>query len=162
MRPAFTDGMNTSTGIRGIDSTLQKTQLWLGELCAELGWKDKHMAYSALRAVLHALRDRLPVNQAASLGAQLPLLIRGLFYDGWRPSDVPLRVRHREDFLDLVREELDRNHAITEEPDRIVEAVLALLGRHCGSELRKLELSLPRELQQLFPHPPAQPPTAHP
>lgn len=148
--------MNNTTGIRGIDSTLQKTQEWLAELSAELGWKDKRQAYSALRAVLHALRDRLPVNQAASFGAQLPLLIRGMYYDGWRPSDVPLRVRHREDFLDLVREELDRTNAITESPDRIVEAVLAVLAHHCGAEIRKLELSFPRELQELFPHPEAQ------
>src|SRR5689334_15633329 len=122
----FSNGRETSTmttGVRGIDSTIHKTQEWLAELASELGWKDRHRAYSALRAVLHALRDRLPINQAAALGAQLPLLVRGVFYDGWRPADVPLRVRHREDFLELVREELERNQAITEDPARLVAAV---------------------------------------
>lgn len=148
------------TGVRGIDSTIQKTQEWLSELASELEWKDRHRAYSALRAVLHALRDRLPISQAVALGAQLPLLIRGLYYEGWRPSDVPLRVRHREDFLDLVREELDRNQAITEEPEKIVRAALGLLCRHNEAEMRKIASTFPRELAELFPLPERRAPEA--
>ncbi len=143
--------MGMTTGVRGIDSTIHKTQEWLSELASELGWKDRHRAYSALRAVLHALRDRLPISQAVALGAQLPLLVRGLYYEGWRPSDVPLRVRHREDFLDLVREELDRNQAIIEDPEKIVIAVFGLLCRHNEAEVRKIAATFPRELAELFP-----------
>ncbi|MBC7174061.1 MAG: DUF2267 domain-containing protein [Polyangiaceae bacterium] len=141
----------STTGVRGIDSTIQKTQEWLSELSAELGWKDRHRAYSALRAVLHAIRDRLPVSQTAAFGAQLPILIRGLYYDGWRPSDVPLRVRHREEFLDLVREELDRNQAITEDVEKVVAAAIGLLCRHNEAEMRKISSGFPKELQSLFP-----------
>jgi uncharacterized protein (DUF2267 family) len=147
-----------TTTVRGIEATVHKTHEWLAELSSEVGWKDRHKAYSALRAVLHALRDRLPINQAAALGAQLPVLVRGVYYDGWRPSDVPLRVRHKEDFIDLVREELDRNQAITDEPERVVRAVLGLLCRHNEAEMRKIASSFPRELQVIFPFgEPAQP-----
>ena len=45
---------------------------------------DRRSAYRALRSVLHVLRDRLTPEQAVHLGAQLPLLVRGIFYDGWR------------------------------------------------------------------------------
>jgi uncharacterized protein (DUF2267 family) len=31
--------------------------------------------------VLHALRDRLTVEEASDLAAQLPMLIRGLYYE---------------------------------------------------------------------------------
>lgn len=67
-------------------NTLQKTHLWLDDLMAELGWQDRHKAYLALRAVLHTLRDRLTVEEAAHLGAQLPMLIRGFYYEGWDPK----------------------------------------------------------------------------
>ena len=66
------------------DTTIQKTQVWLNDLMSELDWEDKpHKAYMALRTVLHALRDRLMVVVAVQLGAQLPMLIRGFYYEGW-------------------------------------------------------------------------------
>jgi uncharacterized protein (DUF2267 family) len=64
-----------------------------------LGWPNRHKAYLALRATLHALRDRLTVEEVAQLGAQLPTLIRGFYYEGWDPTGKPLRVRHKEQFL---------------------------------------------------------------
>ena len=40
---------------------------------------DHRSAYRALRSVLHVLRNRLTPEQAVHLGAQLPLLVRGIF-----------------------------------------------------------------------------------
>jgi uncharacterized protein (DUF2267 family) len=68
------------------DRTLYKTHTWLKEIMEVLGTEDRHRAYMALRAVLHALRDRLTVEEVAQLGAQLPMLIRGLYYEGWDRS----------------------------------------------------------------------------
>lgn len=81
------------------DTTLEKTNIWLRDVMAELGSKDRHEAYLALRGVLHALRDRLQVEEAVQLGAQLPVLIRGFYYDGWRPSATPKKERHLGQFL---------------------------------------------------------------
>lgn len=83
--------------------TLQKTRAWLKELSEELGWQDEHKVYIALRAVLHALRDRLTVEEAAQLGAQLPMLIRGFYYDGWHPAGKPVKERHQEALLAHVK-----------------------------------------------------------
>jgi uncharacterized protein (DUF2267 family) len=67
----------TQTGLTPFDSTLQTTNVWLNDVQEQLGWGDDHRrAYHALRAVLHALRDRLPVDHAAALAAQLPMLVR--------------------------------------------------------------------------------------
>jgi len=66
--------------------TIEKTGLWLEDLAQELGNIPAQRAYSILRAVLHALRDRLTVEEAVKLGAQLPLLVRGFYYEGWRPG----------------------------------------------------------------------------
>jgi uncharacterized protein (DUF2267 family) len=81
------------------ESTYRTTSAWLRELMRELGWDDPRRAYAALRAVLHALRDRLTVAEAADLSAQLPMLVRGLFFEGWRPNAVPVKEQRREDFL---------------------------------------------------------------
>ena len=87
------------TTCRPIEITLHTTNLWLEDLMKELGWKDRDQAYQALRVVLHALRDRLPEEAMAALAAQLPLLIRGIYYEGWDPSGKPLNEPQKEDFL---------------------------------------------------------------
>lgn len=76
----------SATGLEVFDTTLQRTHTWLKDLMLVLGWQDRHKAYRALRATLHALRDRLTVEETAHLGAQLPMLIRGFYYEGWDPS----------------------------------------------------------------------------
>jgi uncharacterized protein (DUF2267 family) len=90
----------STTGFRGCDSTVQKTNLVLSEIEESYGWPpDRRMqSYTALRAVLHALRDRLPVQQSANVAAQLPMLVRGLYYEGWNPSQVPQRM-DKDQFL---------------------------------------------------------------
>ena len=69
----------STTGLEVFDRTVQKTNSWLHDLMQVLQWADKHKAYLALRATLHALRDRLTVDEVAQLGAQLPMLIRGFY-----------------------------------------------------------------------------------
>ncbi len=85
------------TGLSQFDTTIHATNTWLKDLMERLGWEDRHRAYQAFRAVLHALRDHLTVDEVATLGAQLPLLIRGIYYEGWHPADKPLRERKKEE-----------------------------------------------------------------
>ena len=73
------------TGLDVFDTTVHKTHVWLNDIMQELGWEDRHKAYLGLRTTLHALRDRLTVEETAQLAAQLPMLIRGLYYEGWDP-----------------------------------------------------------------------------
>ncbi|HSM19769.1 MAG TPA: DUF2267 domain-containing protein, partial [Hyphomicrobiales bacterium] len=76
--------------IDAVDTTIQTTNIWLNELDQAMGWDHRQRTYRLLRAVLHALRDRLPVNEATDLGAQLPLLIRGIYTRaGGRPRRRP-------------------------------------------------------------------------
>jgi uncharacterized protein (DUF2267 family) len=139
-----------TTGLDVFDRTLQKTNLWLDELGADL-MVDRHHAYRALRAVLHVLRDRLPPAAAVELAAQLPMLVRGFYYEGWVPSATPTHVRHVEELLAEVCERLvpESDPSYGEE---VILAVLGLLARHLtDGELDTVKGCLPRELRSLWP-----------
>ncbi len=70
--------------IRDVEMTaVKKSAVWFDTVSRELGDADKYASYMALRSVLHALREHLPREEAIALGEQLPLLIRGIFYEGW-------------------------------------------------------------------------------
>ena len=133
------------------DGTLQKTQVWLNDLTFELGWEGKpEKAYFALRTVLHALRDRLTVEEAVHLGAQLPMLIRGFYYEGWTLKGKPHKERHKDDFLAHVKDAF-KNDA-TVKPERIVRAVFKILARHTSQgEIDDVKNILPEALRELWP-----------
>jgi uncharacterized protein (DUF2267 family) len=85
---------------RHLQQDVQKTHQWLHDLTGILRWTDWHRAHLALRASLHALRDRLTVDEVAQLGAQLLMLVRGFNYEGWNPSRKPLGLRDKQQFLE--------------------------------------------------------------
>lgn len=89
----------STTGLPIFDETVHATNTWLHEITSRLGWQDRHRGYRLLRVCLHTLRDRLPATAAANLAAQLPMLLRGVFYEGWRPATVPRRVGSLDEFL---------------------------------------------------------------
>jgi len=140
----------SETGLDVFDSTLQKTNIWLREIMEDLGIEDRHLAYAALRATLHALRDRLIVNEAADLGAQLPMLIRGIYYEGWHPGGKGHKADRRE-FLESIREHF-RSSVWSVDPTELVEAVFRVLERHVtAGELEDVKRSLPADLRDLWP-----------
>lgn len=140
----------SQTGLDVFDSTLQKTSEWLKGLMEEMGWTDRHKAYLTLRAVLHALRDRLVVGEAADLGAQLPMLIRGFYYEGWRPAATPQKYRHKEDFLRHVAAALPNVEEF--ELEKSVSAVFKVLSSHVTEgEINQVRDQLPAEIRELWP-----------
>jgi uncharacterized protein (DUF2267 family) len=88
-----------TTGLDVFDRSTQKTNQWLKALERRLGSQDRRYAYRVLRGYFHVLRDRLPIDEAAQLAAQLPHLLRGVFYEGWNPSKTPETYRDRDTFL---------------------------------------------------------------
>jgi uncharacterized protein (DUF2267 family) len=138
----------TSLGV--FETTLQKTDSWLKELMQVLGWQDKHKAYLALRTNLQALRDRLTVEEVAQLGAQLPMLIRGFYYEGWDPTGKPLRERHKEEFLARIEQQFRDDESVdTEQVARAVFTVLS--NRVSEGEIEDVKHVLPTELRELWP-----------
>ena len=97
-----------TTGLDVFDTTVQESNLWLKDVMERIGTDDRHRAYSTLRAVLHALRDRLGPANASHLGAQLPMLLRGLYYEGWHMTGTPSKERHEIEFLGTLRKNCAR------------------------------------------------------
>ncbi|MGT2464434.1 DUF2267 domain-containing protein [Mesorhizobium atlanticum] len=86
-----------------IDTCVQATQNWINDLMWRLGWHDRERVYKALLSTLHALRDSLGDREAIYLGAQLPALLRGLYYEGWHPGRrARTGSRARSAFLDAL------------------------------------------------------------
>lgn len=139
-----------TTGLGTFDATVQETNLWLKDLMARLGTEDRHHAYSVLRAALHALRDRIGPANATHLGAQLPMLLRGLYYEGWHMSGTPTKERHEAEFLARLREVLPE--ANEEEIRKGVSAVFDLLSSRIDrGEAVKLVNMFPKEMRDLWP-----------
>lgn len=131
-------------------NTLQKTHLWLKDLMEELRWDDEHRAYLALRATLHALRDRLTVDEATHLGAQLPMLIRGFYYEGWSPAGKPVKERHKEEFCAHVKEYFKKEEDI--DAEQIVRGVFKVVAKRVTEgEIEDIKHILPPELRELWP-----------
>jgi uncharacterized protein (DUF2267 family) len=95
----------TTTHVDVIDRSVEKTHIWLNDLAEELASEDGQHAYRVLRAFLHALRDHLTVDEAAALAAQMPIFVRGVFYEGWDPSRTPEHARDLESFLQRIASE---------------------------------------------------------
>jgi uncharacterized protein (DUF2267 family) len=140
----------STTGLEVFDKTVQTTNAWLKEIMEVTG-PDRHRAYRVLAAVLHALRDRLTVDEAAQLGAQLPILVRGLYYDQWHhPSGKPERLRHKDEFLAEVAAELGDVKPVN--PEQATRAVFSVLERHIApGEVGDIKMTLPAHLRELWP-----------
>lgn len=137
------------TGFDVFDRTVQKSLQWLDEIGDELE-VDRHDAYRVLRAVLHALRDRLTAVEACELAAQLPMLLRGLYFEGWTPLDKPMRIRRMDELVDVVRDELPPG-ASAAGAREAVDAVMRALDRHISrGELEDVRHCLPKVLREAW------------
>jgi uncharacterized protein (DUF2267 family) len=132
-----------------IAQTIQKTQEWLKELIDNGDLADTQESLAVLRAVLHHLRDRLTLEEAVDLGAQLPTLIRGIYYEGWQPRKRPTRIRSKQEF---VYEVADKNFPNAVPSEQAIRDVFALLAHHCDpGEISDVIGQLPGELKELWP-----------
>lgn len=131
-------------------ASLQKTQKLLEEVEGELSLgRNRQKSYSLLRAVLHTLRDRLPISEAVEMGTQLPMIVRGFYYEGWRPSQTPKKM-NRQEFLYEIQRQLS---FVPEMPmDEMVYTVLAILERYVSpGEMKDIGSVLPKNFKDLLP-----------
>jgi len=138
----------SANGLPVFDKTIQTTNIWLDQIMERIG-PDRQVAWKVLSTVLHKLRDRLPVDAAAHLGAQLPLLVRGAFYDQFEPAKQPTDCRTREEFVAEVAEWLADTRPV--DPEEAIAAVFEVLSRNIDSgQVAKTRGVLPEPISRLW------------
>lgn len=139
----------SATGLDILDKSVQTTNIWLNEITDAIG-PDRQLAWHVLGVVLRALRDRLPTDDAAHLSAQLPLIIRGAYYEQYRPSTQPQVIRSQEEFIERISEGIQNVRPV--DPEEAAQAVFATLSRHIpAGQLEKTKHALPEEIRRLWP-----------
>jgi uncharacterized protein (DUF2267 family) len=131
-----------------IDTTVAKTYRWIDELNLELGGPGRREAYRVMRGFLQTVRDRLTVDQAAELASQLPMLVRGIYYEGWVPSRAPIKMK-AEEFVELFIERA----VLPADHDALAELKVAarVMRRHVTpGEANDTLINLPHDIQQLL------------
>lgn len=133
-----------------LDHTVQLTQDWIKELQERLGWSSSRDTLRLMRAVLTEIRDRIPQDEAARFSAQMPLLIRGMFFEGWQPARGPVTDRDAAAFRRAVEARLGRVERY--DGDRDIRAVFATLANRIAEpELRQVRHALPRAIRGYWP-----------
>jgi uncharacterized protein (DUF2267 family) len=140
----------TMTGLSAVDHTVHLTNEWLKQISDRLNWDNRQRAYRLLRVTLQTLRDWLSINEAADLGAQLPMLIRGIYYEGWNLSAAPAKQRSKADFVARVEKAFE-----TDPIDNVEEALTAVfitMNDHITKgEVDDVRLSLRLGLRDIWP-----------
>ena len=139
----------SAVGLESIEHTVHVTHTWINELDELLGWSNKSRSYRLLRSVLQALRDWLPVNEAADFAAQLPNLLRGVYYEQWRPATTPVKPRSKSDFLGRI------DHAFVGDPilhteDAVRITFRFLSAKIAAGEIADIKHALPADLRALW------------
>ena len=138
----------SATGLDVFDKTLQTTNIWLNEICDVLG-PDKQVAWKVLSTVLHKLRDRLPIELSAHFAAQLPLLIRGVYFDQYEPGKQPTACNTAEEFTAEVAEWLTDMRPV--DPREAIAAVFLVLSNHVSEgQITKVKHALPKGIRQAW------------
>lgn len=137
------------TGITSFSQAAQQARQWVKELAGDLGWEERR-AYRLLRAVLHALRDWLTPEEMSDLSSQLPVLVRGIYFEGWQPLQALVRDRKKDEFV--ARIEKNFTDDPLDDPDAAIAAVFRLLDRHISQgEIVQVRQSMRKPLRQLWP-----------
>ena len=139
----------TGLGLAIFDKAIQDANRWVNDVMDELDWEDKHRAFTLLRSTLHVLRDRLQVNESAHFAAQLPTLMRGVFYEGYQPSRSAPLIRHKDEFVDAVMAAF--GDSPKDDPVATVSGALNVIADHISEgEMDDVKASLPKEIRDLW------------
>ena len=139
------------SGFDVFDRAAYTANLWLDELGVELGWSERYDAYIALRAVLKSLRDALPLDEVVDLGAQLPMIVRGFYYEGWTGPRAPGTAADADGYLDRVRDELAEAF-LPADGEEVTRAVFRIMARRVSDgEMSHVAHRLPPLLRRLWP-----------
>jgi uncharacterized protein (DUF2267 family) len=114
----------------------------------EIGTDDRHRGHTALKSVLQTLRDRLTVEEAVDLASQLPTIIRGIYFEGWKPAGKPIKYS-KEEFISVIAGYFQSLSGINH--GDIIRAVFTVLQRHIATgEINHVIGTLPEDFAEFW------------
>ncbi|MDP3882033.1 MAG: DUF2267 domain-containing protein [Nanoarchaeota archaeon] len=132
-----------------IEKTMQTTNHWLNELGQDLGIADKQIVYTAFKTVLSVIRDRLTVEEISDFAAELPVLIRGAFYEEWNPSKTPIKMKHIDEMYVLFLERY--KGPLILDPKMVIPKIIGFLSKKVSAgEMKDIKSILPKELKEFW------------
>ena len=141
----------SANGLAVFDRTLEKTHQLIDDVAQQLEIENKHTVFIGITAVLHGLRDRIPLEEAAQLGAQLPVMLAGFYYQGWKPAATPTKERSVSAFVDKVRGNLPQGDYPVE-IEQLIEGIFAVLSQWVTKgEIVDVANMLPKDVQEFWP-----------
>lgn len=139
----------SAQGLEVIDHTVQLTHEWINELRERLDWSSSRDALRLLRITLTQLRDHLSHEEVAQFSAQLPLLLRGMFFEGWMPHRTPVRDRNVAHFIAAIEEQM--SGVIDWRGPQDIGAVFRTLdNRISEGEIADVKAGLPQAVRDLW------------
>lgn len=138
--------------IHVFERTTHEAHEWVNNLAGRTGWQSERDVLRLLRTVLCKIRDHLPVNEMAQFSAQLPLILRGMFFEGWQPKVTPVRERHAADFIADVDDKV--GDVIDYQGLSDIKAVFNVINDQISAgEVEDVRACLTQELRDLWPAP---------
>lgn len=139
-------------GLEVLDHSVQTAHEWINELASRLDWSSKRSALRLLRATLEQTRDHLLPDELAQFSAQLPLMVRGFFFEGWVPKRTPIKERSAGAFIGSIETKIGETQEYRGPQD--IRAVFDLLnGRLSRGEIEDVRACLPESVRALWPAP---------
>jgi len=142
----------SSKQLHVFESTIHESHEWVNELTERLDWSSHHNALRLLRTVLHLIRDHLPNDESAQFSAQLPLLLRGMYFEGWQPKKTPVKARHWAQFMAVVEEQVGEVLDYRGRGD-VIAVFKVINARVTRGEVEDVRACLPAELRDFWPAP---------
>lgn len=137
--------------VRVFENSVQKSEGWIKEMQSELDWVSADSAYHLLRSVLHVLRDNFSIDEAAHFSAQLPLVLRGTFYECWNPQKNQVQGLTKEEFLNAVRSNMGPSDRLNYDFEKgVVVAVGVIMNHISQGEMDDIIQSQKHSLKNFF------------
>ncbi|MCO4849062.1 MAG: DUF2267 domain-containing protein [Yoonia sp.] len=142
----------SSQGLESIDHSVHLTHEWINELVGRLDWSSHRSAWRLMRVVMTRIRDHLPTNETAQLSAQLPMLIRGSYFEGWMPKVTPIKERSAASFIGAIDAQMG-DASEYRGADDIICVFDLLNNRITRGEVLDIQACLPEDIRALWPQP---------
>ncbi|WP_282074324.1 DUF2267 domain-containing protein [Maribacter aquivivus] len=117
---------------------------------------DTDKAGRIFTAIMHALRDIIPMEESLQFISQLPMFVKAVYVNGWAVKKNKPKIKKMEDFLDLVRShdypaatnDFEYNNDVAE---RYVDTTFIYLRKYISlGEMEDLRDNLPKDLKSMI------------